>query len=292
MWTAASLSFLLVVAVSLAAEEDWVGKGDLKMDVVSETFVQGTFSTASGSGIHFSCGEDTLLVTTLDGHPLIVGETSVGEFRVLTVDGNDFILKGGAQYAVPKSLPSVRGSTDENKLASLVRKLEDIPGQVNDERFQASVGGMITRSETALLKATAFALGEGKRVTGLDYPVMMPFYRIALIVENIFQNQTAAGTAGNTRQKRANYNCDTFSTCPPCTTDNCIGMCGRMCDCWPFVCGDCCFVQYCFTHDLCCRDNGFYSYQCFAVIGSGGVDLSDRTCRSNYGCPSPPWWWG
>ena len=282
MSPAVSLSFfLLAVAAAGSLAADY-GKGNLKLDVVSENFVQGTFTTVSGSGIHFSCGVDSLLVTTMDGHPLIVGESAVGEFRVLTIDGNDFVLKGDTQYAVPRSLPSVRGSTDANRLGSLVRKLDGISRVAHNQRFESSIGVMITRPETALLKAAAFALGEDAGVTGLEYPVVVPFYRVALTVESIFLNETAPASD---RQKRASYKCNDRTTCPPCTDGSCVGLCGRTCTCWSFVCGDCCFHQFCFSHDLCCKEQGFYSFACFGVITTGGV-LSASRCDSTYNCPS------
>jgi len=37
---------------------------------------------------------------------------------------------------------------------------------------------------------------------------------------------------------------------------NCRGMCGKMCSCWSWFCGDCCWHQGCYEHDL------FYSSYC------------------------------
>ena len=41
----------------------------------------------------------------------------------------------------------------------------------------------------------------------------------------------------------------------------CLGMCGFRCFCWRFVCGDCCYWDGCYQHDLACRDN-FISLAC------------------------------
>ena len=43
--------------------------------------------------------------------------------------------------------------------------------------------------------------------------------------------------------------------------DNCLGMCGRLCSCWRVVCGDCCYHQGCYEHDLCCKYK-FFSASC------------------------------
>jgi hypothetical protein len=39
----------------------------------------------------------------------------------------------------------------------------------------------------------------------------------------------------------------------PNSDDGCLGMCGPGCCCWCWMCGDCCFHQGCFVHDLACR---------------------------------------
>ena len=39
----------------------------------------------------------------------------------------------------------------------------------------------------------------------------------------------------------------------------CLGMCGPGCSCWKSVCGDCCFQQGCYDHDICCREKAMSS---------------------------------
>ena len=51
-----------------------------------------------------------------------------------------------------------------------------------------------------------------------------------------------------------------FEVCePPCLPypnpdDGCFGMCGAGCDCWEWVCGDCCYHLICAEHDRQWRD--------------------------------------
>lgn len=45
--------------------------------------------------------------------------------------------------------------------------------------------------------------------------------------------------------------------------DKCFGMCGMICWCWPWVCGDCCLHKGCFQHDTCCKIHGYASIYCF-----------------------------
>jgi len=57
------------------------------------------------------------------------------------------------------------------------------------------------------------------------------------------------------RQRR----CQSLATDP--YNDNCLGMCGKGCSCWTWVCGDCCFHVGCDLHDLCCRHD-WWSTEC------------------------------
>lgn len=60
-----------------------------------------------------------------------------------------------------------------------------------------------------------------------------------------------------------------ISTCLDLSTDpnndGCFGMCGRDCNCWSWVCGDCCYHGGCATHDTWCRTGGFWaSIACYS----------------------------
>ena len=57
------------------------------------------------------------------------------------------------------------------------------------------------------------------------------------------------------RQRR----CQSLETDP--NSNNCLGMCGKGCSCWTWVCGDCCFHRGCYLHDLCCRHD-WWSTEC------------------------------
>ena len=60
----------------------------------------------------------------------------------------------------------------------------------------------------------------------------------------------------------------TYYECERCPIRNqeCYGMCGKGCNCWSWVCGDCCYHQGCYEHDRCCDVNGFFHYKCFLVF--------------------------
>ena len=57
--------------------------------------------------------------------------------------------------------------------------------------------------------------------------------------------------------------CPIEDPCPPggnCDHE-CIGMCGRLCWCWPWLCGDCCYWYGCYQHDRSCGES-FLSFPC------------------------------
>ncbi len=62
--------------------------------------------------------------------------------------------------------------------------------------------------------------------------------------------------------------CDNERSCPSGKRDHCNGMCGYSCDCWKWLCGDCCKHPGCVGHDNCCRKvGGMWSTSCLFPIG-------------------------
>jgi hypothetical protein len=55
-------------------------------------------------------------------------------------------------------------------------------------------------------------------------------------------------------------------------SSGCFGMCGMGCDCWPNVCGDCCWHVGCAIHDTFCRSCDWLNpLACFACYGPGAL---------------------
>jgi len=64
--------------------------------------------------------------------------------------------------------------------------------------------------------------------------------------------------------------------------DECDGMCGYGCNCWSFVCGDCCSHRLCADHDSCCRRLGTASSACTNIL----TEYAFYQCSDSYrgGC--------
>ena len=70
------------------------------------------------------------------------------------------------------------------------------------------------------------------------------------------------------RQKRSHCQRCHSGTCPDeYHRRNCLGLCGKGCSCWSWVCGDCCYQQGCYEHDVCCGYCGYFSWTCLNVWG-------------------------
>ena len=151
---------------------------------------------------------------------------------------------------------------------------------------QASVDALVNHRAIRLIEPAARALGEDLGVIGKDTPAAMPFYAVAMkIAEAYSRNQRARVSRNPWDSYRLNNdrvtvqgtypNCD-LSTCPPCQEDECMGLCGKDCTCWTFVCGDCCFYKGCADHDVCCREKGFSYYRCWFPY--------DLNCNKRFSC--------
>ena len=70
--------------------------------------------------------------------------------------------------------------------------------------------------------------------------------------------------------------------------DECFGMCGKGCDCWKWLCGDCCSQSACVAHDALtrdCEDGGFSGTEilsCPAGWLTGAAILGDELLHGGF----------
>ena len=145
--------------------------------------------------------------------------------------------------------------------------------------FTDTLTDLLHLEETALLEDASHAVGD-QGVTGKNTPAVLPFYMFTLkmvqLVDSSPQNTNANELNDNEpslspRQKRFfNYiiswtnglatswkGCKRYKNYP-----NCKGLCGRLCNCWWWVCGDCCYHSGCYGHDECCEKYGYDHWRC------------------------------
>ena len=280
------LFIALVVRLSSSFREE---KGDGKVLVVStltEDTVEGSFTDLErGLGILFVSKLDSLFVTNLEGEPLLLAEESQGStLRLVNIGGRHFIQQardrnnptsnGFTDYAVPLSKSHLLKGADPRLLNDLITSLTTDRDK-HTQALQNALRQLLLRPEILLIKPAAFALGD-EGITGQEYPSVLPFYLAALQLQSFLTENESIWwdhdqVLPDNRLKRASC----LSECPPCPCDECLGMCGYGCNCWSFLCGDCCYHLGCYEHDLCCRSQ-FAQTRCLFPIGF--------QCESNYSC--------
>ena len=249
----------------------------------AEAHIKGFFRSVDGDGIRFHTTANSLKVSTMDGQTLVkytkvpvrlqtYGEND--ENMVFQLLDNAYVESNKKTYrVVDTDIDTVTTQdhlTSSQLLASLqARALEDPQAAI-----KASVERLVAHPASRLLEPAARALGEDLGVTGKDEPAAMPFYMTAMKLAEARSRSERRRISRNSFSSyfyrpaviQAYPNCD-LTTCPPCQEDDCMGMCGRNCDCWDWLCGDCCLHNGCAMHDDCCRKNGHNSPKCFFPIG-------------------------
>ena len=269
----ASLAIGIGLSVSTVSEhEETTG---LNVITVTEVKLEGEYYGSSG-GIYFLStvnGSDFyLLITTLNGDTVFIARKpqdtpmtlmSVNDTNFLVIE-NDVASNqpSSEDYMIPKSNMSrmkamIETHPNRSEIMDMVVKIG-----VN-ETISFTLEQLVMRTEAILIIEAALALGK-RGLTSKTYPSTLPFYvlalRIASAKDNVEENTNRRAFS---RQKRS-YQCPTeCQSCPYAVDGNsCFGLCGRQCNCWEWVCGDCCLHQGCLDHDQCCKDMGFYTSKC------------------------------
>ena len=164
---------------------------------------------------------------------------------------------------------------DPIQRAGLLARLQTEPSHSDrvPAAVQESVERLVAHPAIRLLEPAAQALGKDLGVTGTDHPAALGFYLTAMkLTEARAMAEEASSSEAWRRyfERKATIqaypNCN-LRSCPPCREDRCIGLCGRRCTCWRWVCNDCCLHRGCLQHDLCCIRHGFYSSRCLFPFG-------------------------
>ena len=246
--------FVFVLTVALAGQ----ATGEEELFVASLTTAVADFvyeDLSSGRGVHVVSTYDSLHISTLDGRGLVAADESSGEsFRLIAVGRTMFIQKNtgsteSQDFSVPDAYTGILSNTDWTVLRDLVRLLNSssTDQEASHVKLWESLLTVLSFPEAALLQNAAATLG-GTGVTGLNYPSVLPFYMAALQL-----NQLQGGNITGSSLLHVTDDNGCLSECPPCPYQDCLGLCGYGCNCWKWVCGDCCYHLGCYEHDICCR---------------------------------------
>ena len=246
----AALALGLLALLNVATGRSAVG-GKLLEFSCSQRQMYGKYSGQDGAHgiIFFSGPDDYLLVTTFSGVNIVETSPFSG------TDGKELraVFLMGYEYIQHRSSAHSDKPVDHNTpLSDALQKF-------------------LNMKEIGLLEEAAEAVGQ-RGINGRNTPAALPFFMFAmrltqLHVKGAYSNSTTL----THRQKRQSC----FGTCPPCPNDECYGQCGYGCDCWEWLCGDCCFYLGCYDHDTCCREE-FFQTRCLVPY--------DFSCNSHFSC--------
>jgi hypothetical protein len=206
------------------------------------------------------------------GDTLAFDAAKVGDELYFDLRGNDgraiiHIETVGDKYEFSYLGGALRMHTTKAFVAQARAQAETQPEAVSTDGFvfegdTHALDAMLQLPELAGLPALSRALG-ARGFTGSAFPASLALHKTAK------QSALALGIAVqklDLPQSTTGY-CEAY----PNQGDSCYGMCGYGCDCWSWVCGDCCYHGGCATHDSWCRQGQwYYCYNISAVIALFG----------------------
>ena len=283
-----------------------------KLQILSRSVqkVQARYHTSEEEGIEITSeindDDKFLSIVTLDGVQLVSVRSSITGSDILwKVLGHSFFFHGiiggseMVEYTVPNPLlRQVEKEVKRNHItAKLMHALNGGGGVVNETKHSAFTE-LLARPELETVMEATEALGAAS-IYGYENPAALYFYGmvryLAMLQGHSDSLQQEEGSGSDERPttvvvlrnrgKRATctrpgwwgttlseYNC---ARCP--RGRSCLGLCGNGCNCWRNVCGDCCYNQGCYEHDICCGRHGYFHYKC--------LNIFDFSCaRYRYQC--------
>jgi hypothetical protein len=213
----------------------------------------GLYEDAAGNTLKFDLAkvnDDVYLdLTGNGGRPILHIETNGDDY-------NFSYMSGGLTMHTTKQF-----------VAQVQTETGPTPSNVSTSGFAWSgdtnvMDDMLALPEVKQLPTLSRALGV-RGITGMDYPAVLALHKVAQQAAMAFSVKVPQLVSVQTEKAY----CDAY----PNSGDSCYGMCGPGCDCWSWVCGDCCYHYGCAVHDNWCREGEWwYCYDITAVIAIFG----------------------
>ena len=258
-----------------------INAAPLELEELSKHNVKGKFlDVQKGEGIQFQTKPDgSMSIATVSGRLMInlsgifytmgpngkihnnlveIGGKSFLRQSDEVVDG-DYYLSTSQASVIKRALASKDQAASQDAVITVLQGLDETAIDYHKDAVSESISDLLKDSHYPLINEAVHYMGETIGLTGLDYPSLLPLYLMAMKLEEISDNTNSMSWQKYPR----NLLC--LKTCKPCKRYECLGLCGRKCSCWNWVCGDCCYHYICFNHDLDCINCGEYSFRC--VIG-------------------------
>lgn len=262
------------------------GQRQLKLSRLDYDAVEGVYTEGIGSslnGIRFVSTVDTLYVGDLKGNVILRASEKYGPFRLVQLIETVFLQYSDngyvREYEVPASMVTkLQSPSDmEPTCREMLAEMKSETAANVQQSVESSILRTLEKPEIVLLERAAFSIGD-HAINGREYACALPLYIAALQIKKIqlsLENMHMGVTAGYSFRSPTNGDDSCLQLCPPCPEESCLGMCGPSCDCWSFVCGDCCYHLGCYDHDVCCRKK-FYRTTCLFPV--------TFRCEKHYNC--------
>ena len=225
-------------------------------------------------GLRFRAGRGSLILLTWGGEPMILlGQKMNNETcRIVQLGSKQFLqFRHLSQKAIYGVRPDRKLYTSDLQRGRAMESTVD--KNETKDMFEEVVERLLQMPETKLIEEIAISLGE-KGITGERVPASLALYGVAMRIVKVFKQQESdegsqSEDAGHSLEKRGWLD-SVIKAIKGCSRDpvgsECLGLCGKDCTCWPWVCGDCCYHEGCYQHDLCCTRD-FFDSDCLIPWG-------------------------
>ena len=238
---------------------------NLFLDVLDENKLSAMFSVKlegykSDIGIYLNASRKGFNVETLNSLNLLAMQNFPGNKSQLLQILNVILLRyDETVYVVPQRLISeAQKITNTEGVHFLLKKLHTSSDRTQspDQVFMEAFHQLTMKLESPLILQASEVLGN-TGVSGSSHPYLLPLF--------LYATRLPYATAPQrVMQFQKSSRLDHCQKKP--IGKECLGMCGRYCECWKFVCGDCCFHRGCYQHDNCCLGRKVYSPLCLFLI--------------------------
>jgi hypothetical protein len=191
------------------------------------------------------------------------------------IEKSSFVYGDGKTYAMNNR----RSKRETEELFKNRKKRSDIS---DDVQVQNAVRELRSDEDAWLIEQLTLALGDFG-IVGSNSPCALFLYTTAksvtrLLLTNTTDEDTTSDQTAKEGENGKKYDqpeprrrrswwsrkkpdCEEY----PNRDKQCLGMCGKQCTCWRYVCNDCCYHQGCYEHDICCIH--FWTWDCLFPVG-------------------------
>lgn len=273
------ITFLVALLTVLLNLKLIVTQEYVEVEVINEEIAYFTYHKTNEEGIIYISTPSRVSLTNLQSQQLILVSDEVSnneKQRLVIIDSDVFIqyqLKRGLQdYYIPTFLRN--GLTYTRLNESSLSFLQTLPSYYHFNKLKSAYQRLLSNIAAQSIIKSALILGQSLNYTGMENPLLMPLYIIAHTLNDKIEVTKSCSGANNYKVTEEDED-SCFDECPPCPEQECLSLCGYGCNCWKWICGDCCYHLGCHGHDICCREK-FIQTKCLFPI--------NFRCDSEYEC--------